>query len=259
MTSGCSSRCELELLNPTYGRIDNGVPTGRHVVRGQPDWMVHLKRIVGEVLPRVGQQIGVSKRVRGLPFDIRIQQGGRIEGGIGRLAEEPSLRVELHAQGDLISGTHGARSHEDRDGLVIRRCGIPWNDIRRPNPLVAQRQMEIRMTARHPVNGGHNAVEEESETSIAEVRVSGRGTVYTHSTVAAAPTGFDDMAPYTVAVVDLEEGGRLLAWIGETIDEVEIGMPVQVVPRIFEEVEDIRVYYTVEQPGTTWGMAPQGR
>ena len=88
--------------------------------------------------------------------------------------------------------------------------------------------------------------------------VSGRGTIYTHSTVAAAPTGFDDMAPYTVAVVDLEEGGRLLGWIGETIDEVEIGMPVQVVPRIFEELEDIRVYYTIEQPDTTWGKAPQG-
>ena len=87
--------------------------------------------------------------------------------------------------------------------------------------------------------------------------ISGRGTVYTHSTVAAAPTGFDDIAPYTVAVVDLEEGGRLLAWIGDTIAEVEIDMPVQVVPRIFEELEDIRVYYTVEQPGTTWGKAPQ--
>jgi uncharacterized OB-fold protein len=47
--------------------------------------------------------------------------------------------------------------------------------------------------------------------------ISGHGTVYTHSTVASAPTGFDDIAPYTVAVVDLEEGGRLLAWIGETI------------------------------------------
>ena len=64
--------------------------------------------------------------------------------------------------------------------------------------------------------------------------------------------------PYTVAVVDLEEGGRLLAWIGETIpdDEVAIGMEVQVVPRIFEEIEEIKVYYTVEQPGTTWGKAP---
>jgi len=88
--------------------------------------------------------------------------------------------------------------------------------------------------------------------------VSGRGTIYTYSEVAAAPTGFDDIAPYTVAVVDLEEGGRLLAWTGETIDEVEIGMPIQVVPRIFEELEDIRVYYAIEQPGTTWGKALQG-
>ena len=59
-----------------------------------------------------------------------------------------------------------------------------------------------------------------------------------------------------VAVVELEEGGRLLAWIGDTIEEVEIGMPVQVVPRIFDELEEIRVYYTIEQPGTTWGKAP---
>jgi uncharacterized OB-fold protein len=88
--------------------------------------------------------------------------------------------------------------------------------------------------------------------------ISGRGSIYTYSTIAAAPTGFDDMAPYTVAVVDLEEGGRLLSWIGDTIpvDEVEIGMEVQVVPRLFEELEEIRVYYTVERPGTTWGKAP---
>jgi uncharacterized OB-fold protein len=86
--------------------------------------------------------------------------------------------------------------------------------------------------------------------------VSGRGSVYTYSTVAAAPTGFEDIAPYTVAVIDLEEGGRLLAWVGDTVESVEIGMPVQVVPRIFEELEDIRVYCTVEQPGTTWGKAP---
>lgn len=87
---------------------------------------------------------------------------------------------------------------------------------------------------------------------------SGKGTVYTYTTITAAPTGFDDMAPYTVVVVDLDEGGRLLCWTGETIpqDEVRIGMDVQVVPRIFEETEEIKVYYGVEQPGTTWGKAP---
>jgi len=86
----------------------------------------------------------------------------------------------------------------------------------------------------------------------------GKGTVYTFTTIEAAPTGFDDMTPYTVVVVDLQEGGRLLCWTGETIpqDEVRIGMDVQIVPRIFEETEEIKVYYGAEQPGTTWGKAP---
>ncbi len=87
---------------------------------------------------------------------------------------------------------------------------------------------------------------------------SGRGTVHTFTAIAAAPTGFEEAAPYTVAVVDLEEGGRLLAWLGDTIPagEVRIGMPVQVVPRLEEERAEIRVYYSIERPGTTWGKAP---
>lgn len=88
--------------------------------------------------------------------------------------------------------------------------------------------------------------------------VSGRGTLYTHTTIAAAPTGFENEVPYTIGVVDLEEGGRLLAWIGKTIPaaEVKIGMPVQVVPRLDEEREEIKVFYTIEKAGTTWGKAP---
>jgi len=89
------------------------------------------------------------------------------------------------------------------------------------------------------------------------VEYSGKGTLYTYSKTFAAPTGFDEEAPYTVMVVDVEEGGRLLAWRGDTIsdEEVKIGMEVQVVPRIFEHPE-IKVYYTIEKPGTTWGKAP---
>ena len=90
---------------------------------------------------------------------------------------------------------------------------------------------------------------------------SGKGTIHTFTRIDAAPTGFEDEVPYTAAVVDLEEGGRLLAWTGETIpaEEVKIGMEVQVVPRIFEEVEPIKVYYTLEKPGTTWGKAPSSQ
>jgi hypothetical protein len=34
-------------------------------------------------------------------------------------------------------------------------------------------------------------------------------------------------------------------------------MDVQVVPRIFEDTPDIKVYYTIEKPGTTWNKAPR--
>lgn len=87
--------------------------------------------------------------------------------------------------------------------------------------------------------------------------VSGKATLLTYTTIVAPPTGFEDMVPYTVGVVDLVEGGRLLAWIGDSvpIEEVKIGMEFQVVPQIFDELEEIKVYYSLEKPGTTWSKA----
>jgi hypothetical protein len=84
--------------------------------------------------------------------------------------------------------------------------------------------------------------------------VSGKGTLHTFTKIVAAPTGFEDVVPYTVGVVDLEEGGKALAWFGETIeeDDIRIGMELQLVPRIFEELEEIKVYYSLERPGTAW-------
>ena len=82
---------------------------------------------------------------------------------------------------------------------------------------------------------------------------SGSGTLYTYTRIDAAPTGFEDDVPYTIAVVELDEGGRALGWFGDTIDpeEIRIGMAVQVVPRILGESEETRVYYTVEKPDST--------
>jgi uncharacterized OB-fold protein len=84
--------------------------------------------------------------------------------------------------------------------------------------------------------------------------ISGKATLHTFTKIVAAPTGFEDVAPYSIGVVDLEEGGRALAWFGETVTEkdIKIGMPLQVVPRIFEETEEIKVYYSLEKPGTGW-------
>ena len=86
---------------------------------------------------------------------------------------------------------------------------------------------------------------------------SGRATLLTYTRIHAAPTGFEDVVQYTIGVVDLEETGRLLAWFGDTItnDEIKIGMKLQVVPRIFEELEEIKVYYSLEKPGTTWSVS----
>ena len=86
------------------------------------------------------------------------------------------------------------------------------------------------------------------------VELTGKSTLQTFTKIVAAPTGFEDVVPYTVGVVDLEEGGRALAWFGDTVqeEEIEIGMELQVVPQIFDEEPDIKVYYSLEKPGTTW-------
>jgi uncharacterized OB-fold protein len=87
--------------------------------------------------------------------------------------------------------------------------------------------------------------------------ISGKATLHTFTKIVAAPTGFEDVTPYTVGVVDLEETGRLLAWIGESVpeDEIKTGMELQVVPQIFGELEEIKVYYSLETPGTKWSKS----
>ena len=61
---------------------------------------------------------------------------------------------------------------------------------------------------------------------------SGRGEVFSFTTIYEAPTGFDETSPYTVALVKLVEGPMVTAQLtdlGET--QPEIGMPVEMVTR----------------------------
>jgi uncharacterized OB-fold protein len=61
---------------------------------------------------------------------------------------------------------------------------------------------------------------------------SGRGVVYSYSTVYHPPEGFEEFAPYTVALVKLEEGPMVAAQLADVEGEkVEIGMPVEMVTR----------------------------
>lgn len=60
---------------------------------------------------------------------------------------------------------------------------------------------------------------------------SGRGTLYTHSTVHLNDLPpFDEQLPYVAAVVDLDEGPRVVTRIVDCgADELRIGMPVEAV------------------------------
>ena len=61
---------------------------------------------------------------------------------------------------------------------------------------------------------------------------SGRGEVYSYTTVHNPPAGFMDAAPYTVALVKLEEGPVVTAQLTDLGEQpVEIGMPVEMVTR----------------------------
>lgn len=66
-----------------------------------------------------------------------------------------------------------------------------------------------------------------------EHQLSGRGKVYSYTTVYQAPAGYEEQAPYTVALVKLEEGPMVTAQLTDLDpnEPVEIGMPVEMVTR----------------------------
>ena len=61
---------------------------------------------------------------------------------------------------------------------------------------------------------------------------SGRGEVYSYTTVYDAPAGFKENAPYTVAMIKLEEGPMVTAQMTDLGEKsVEVGTPVEMVTR----------------------------
>lgn len=65
---------------------------------------------------------------------------------------------------------------------------------------------------------------------------SGRGEVYSYTTVYDAPEGFDGTAPYTVAIVKLNEGPMVTAQLTDVDNgAVTIGTPVEMVTRKLRE------------------------
>lgn len=75
--------------------------------------------------------------------------------------------------------------------------------------------------------------------------LSGRGEVYSYTTMHNAPAGFEEFAPYTVALVKLDEGPMVTAQLTDVdAREVFIGMPVEMVTRkLSQEGEEGQILY----------------
>jgi len=68
------------------------------------------------------------------------------------------------------------------------------------------------------------------------IDLSGRGTVYSYTVVHKAPPGFADEVPYVVALVDLDEGVRMMSRVVDcSIERVAVGIAVQVVFRALSD------------------------
>ena len=84
------------------------------------------------------------------------------------------------------------------------------------------------------------------EESLTWVEVSGKGTVYSFSVVHRPQSPAFD-APYVLAIVELQEGPRLLTTlVGLADGELAIGLHVKVA---FEDVGDLALYpFTADRP-----------
>lgn len=61
---------------------------------------------------------------------------------------------------------------------------------------------------------------------------SGRGEVFSYTTIYDSPAGYEENAPYTVALVKLDEGPMITAQLTDLGESrVEIGTPVEMVTR----------------------------
>ncbi len=78
------------------------------------------------------------------------------------------------------------------------------------------------------------------------VELSGDCTLHTYTTIHASPSGFEDIAPYTLLVVDVKEGGRVMTWAeGISEDDLEIGMDLKLKVKT---LDDGKLVYVAEKP-----------
>lgn len=70
-----------------------------------------------------------------------------------------------------------------------------------------------------------------------------KGEIVTYTTIHVGPTGFEDAVPYTICMVELEGGGRLLGWLDDAEEkDISVGQNVSI---NLKEFEGDRIIYAV--------------
>jgi uncharacterized OB-fold protein len=81
-----------------------------------------------------------------------------------------------------------------------------------------------------------DAVPQSAQLAQSTLSLSGRGEVYSFTTMYNVPQGYEEQKPYTVALVKLEDGPMVTAQLTDVgSDEVKIGMLVEMVTRKLRE------------------------
>ena len=63
---------------------------------------------------------------------------------------------------------------------------------------------------------------------IKKVKFSGKGKIYSYTVIRVPPEGFHLYTPYVIAVIELEEGAKMLSQVVDcNPEDVKIGMPVK--------------------------------
>lgn len=70
---------------------------------------------------------------------------------------------------------------------------------------------------------------------IKEKKLSGLGEILSFTTINAAPKGFENQAPYTIAAIKLEDGPVITAQIVDSPEKISIGQQVSAVFRKVHE------------------------
>ncbi len=72
--------------------------------------------------------------------------------------------------------------------------------------------------------------------NIENIKFSGKGKIHTYSVIRSPSDEFKTIAPYAVAIIELDEGAKLTAQLVDCdVDNIEVGDPVEMVFRKISE------------------------